>query len=214
VHIIDQCPECKYGDIDLSPEAFDYLAPRIDGRIKISWKLVPCELASPIKLYIKEGSSQYWLAIQVRNHRNKIEKLEYWNGSAYLSLPRQNYNYFLASSGLGLAPYKFRITDVYGNQIVEEGVPLTITTVINGKNQFPECKVTSVEGEEELAFVSDRQQLSFQKNCTYHVYNLLGTHYTSGVVSVGETLKLPVGGYILKVVEDNGTVQTSKIIIE
>ena len=40
VLIFDACPECKHGDIDLSQAAFEKLAPKSVGRMKISWS--PC----------------------------------------------------------------------------------------------------------------------------------------------------------------------------
>ncbi|KAJ1955626.1 hypothetical protein GGI12_005517, partial [Dipsacomyces acuminosporus] len=42
VEIRDACPECKYGDLDLSPAAFDKIAKRKDGRVKITWDWVSC----------------------------------------------------------------------------------------------------------------------------------------------------------------------------
>ncbi|OMJ17961.1 Papain inhibitor [Smittium culicis] len=42
VQIQDKCPPCKYGDVDLSTEAFKKIAPLEIGRIKITWKFVPC----------------------------------------------------------------------------------------------------------------------------------------------------------------------------
>lgn len=177
VTVIDQYPECKQGDIDLSPEAFDQIANRIDGRVKISWKIVSCASASPVQFYIKEGSSQYWTAVQVRNHKNKLEKFEYWNGTSYVALPRQDYNYFLASSGLGAGPYKFRLTDVYGNQIVEENIPLKITTVLNGSKQFPACITTELESENINNFnffEHINNQISINYNQDILIYNILG----------------------------------------
>jgi expansin len=214
VTIIDQCPECKMGDIDLSPEAFDYLAPRIDGRIKISWKLVPCPLSSPVQLYIKEGSSQYWCAVQVRNHRNKIEKLEYWNGSAYVALPRQDFNYFLADKGLGVGPFKFRITDVYGNTIEEDNIPLSVTTVIQGKNQFPSCAVTSNSDEalQNLEFVND--QLLFVAEGQYQVMNILGVLVETGHAVAGQKLELPSGMHIVKFTNLKGISNTKRFVLK
>ncbi|KAI9255786.1 RlpA-like double-psi beta-barrel-protein domain-containing protein-containing protein [Phascolomyces articulosus] len=37
VTIVDTCPTCAYGDIDLSPAAFSKLADLNDGRININW---------------------------------------------------------------------------------------------------------------------------------------------------------------------------------
>ncbi|KAK9761500.1 hypothetical protein K7432_013561 [Basidiobolus ranarum] len=43
VKIVDMCPGCKYGDIDLSPLAFDQIASKAQGRVPISWEFTPCE---------------------------------------------------------------------------------------------------------------------------------------------------------------------------
>lgn len=42
VRIVDLCPSCSYGDLDLSPAAFSQLAELGVGRIKISWQKVDC----------------------------------------------------------------------------------------------------------------------------------------------------------------------------
>lgn len=214
ITIIDQCPECKMGDIDLSPEAFDFLAPRIDGRIKISWKLVPCPLTTPVQFYIKDGSSQYWIAVQVRNHKNKIEMFEYWNGTAYVTLPRQDFNYFLADKGLGVGPYKFRLTDVYGNQIVEENIPLKITSVIQGKNQFPVCTVTSDHDASMLSSEFLNEQLLFILDGQFQVVNMMGAVVQAGNVAVGQQLSLPRGMYVVKFIDKKGGVIAKKILVD
>ena len=48
VQIVDRCPACKPGDIDLNAEAFDSIASRAQGRVSISWKVVPCEVTNPL----------------------------------------------------------------------------------------------------------------------------------------------------------------------
>ncbi|PVV03481.1 hypothetical protein BB560_002035 [Smittium megazygosporum] len=42
VKVVDRCPVCEFGDLDLSPTAFVKLSPLAVGRIKISWNYVPC----------------------------------------------------------------------------------------------------------------------------------------------------------------------------
>ncbi|OMJ20567.1 Papain inhibitor [Smittium culicis] len=42
VRAVDKCPECAYGDLDLSPAAFKALAPLFVGRFKASWRFVSC----------------------------------------------------------------------------------------------------------------------------------------------------------------------------
>ncbi|ORX96406.1 hypothetical protein K493DRAFT_314524 [Basidiobolus meristosporus CBS 931.73] len=42
VKIVDMCPGCKHGDLDLSPAAFNRIAKQADGRVQISWEYVSC----------------------------------------------------------------------------------------------------------------------------------------------------------------------------
>lgn len=38
--VVDECPGCAYGDLDLSPDAFAMLSPMEAGRIDITWDVV------------------------------------------------------------------------------------------------------------------------------------------------------------------------------
>lgn len=42
VRIVDLCPGCSMGDVDLSKQAFSAIAALSAGRIDISWHFVPC----------------------------------------------------------------------------------------------------------------------------------------------------------------------------
>lgn len=42
VKILDKCPGCKEGDLDLSETAFAKIAKLSEGRVKITWHFVPC----------------------------------------------------------------------------------------------------------------------------------------------------------------------------
>jgi expansin (peptidoglycan-binding protein) len=59
---------------------------------------------------------------------------------AFVKVPRVNYNFFVQSSGMGPGPYTFRVTDIYGQQLIDKGIPLTVGGVVNGSGQFPPCK--------------------------------------------------------------------------
>lgn len=142
--IEDQCPECKHGDIDLDEDAFPLIADKIKGRVPVSWSIISCPLSGPIEFYFKEGSSQYWTAVQIRNHVNPISTVEYFTNGQFVLLERSEDNYFKALQGMGLGPYTFRVKDFFGNVIQENNIPLILTTTIPGKNQFPECSVSAV----------------------------------------------------------------------
>jgi len=42
VKVIDKCPGCDAGDLDLSETAFTKIANKSAGRVKIGWRFVPC----------------------------------------------------------------------------------------------------------------------------------------------------------------------------
>jgi expansin (peptidoglycan-binding protein) len=140
VRVVDRCPECKAGDLDLSPEAFAMLAPLSAGRVPIRWHEVACEVAGPIAYRFKEGSSQYWTAIQVRNHRYPIAQLEARDAAgAWHAIARASYNYFVAAGGLGVGPYALRVTDERGHVVEDDAVPLGDATVVAGGAQLDTC---------------------------------------------------------------------------
>jgi expansin (peptidoglycan-binding protein) len=140
VRIVDQCPECLAGDIDLSPLAFSQIADLSSGRVPISWRIVSPDISGPIRYRIKEGSNQWWTAVQIRNHRNPITSVEYRAPSGqFVALPRADYNYFVAESGLGVGPYSFRVTDTYGNVLIDSGISLQIGVEQPGSGQFPKA---------------------------------------------------------------------------
>lgn len=137
--VSDLLPEGKKGDLDLYTEAFPLIAPVEKGRVPVSWHIIPLYSAenAPVSFVFKEGSSEFWSGVQVRNHRYPITKLEYLNKDGeFVEVPRRRYNYF-ESREFGAGPYTFRITDIYGHVIVEENIPLVLDETVSGENQFP-----------------------------------------------------------------------------
>jgi expansin len=139
VRVVDQCPGCVHGDLDLSPEAFAMLSPLVTGRIPITWHEVACNVSGPIAYHFKDGANAYWTAIQIRNHRYPIGKLEAQVDGAWRDLPRVDYNYFIESAGLGAGPYALRVTDTRGHVLDDTGIALGDNVTRTGANQFPAC---------------------------------------------------------------------------
>lgn len=139
VRIVDLCPECKAGHLDLSQEAFAKIADLPQGLVPITWQVISPDLAGPIAYHFKDGSNQWWTAVQIRNHRNPIAKLEYRDGNGqWVPVPRTSYNYFVQTDpGMGLGPFAFRVTDIYGNILSDSGIPHIENGTINGAAQFP-----------------------------------------------------------------------------
>lgn len=140
VRIVDLCPECLAGHIDLSAEAFARIDEPRKGRVPIKWRIVSPPVTGPIAFHYKDGSNAWWKGIQVRNHRNPIAKLELRQSSGnYVELKRESYNYFIRQSpgGEERGPFTFRVTDKYGHVIVATGIPFAENSTFNASDQFP-----------------------------------------------------------------------------
>lgn len=139
VRIVDLCPGCSAGHLDLSPQAFGQIDDLIKGIVPIQWQIVSPPIEGSIAYKFKEGSNQWWTAVQVRNHRNPIAKFEYQNEQGdWINVPRTSYNYFVQTNpGMGPGPYTFRVTDSYGNVLSDSGIPHVEGGVISGTGQFP-----------------------------------------------------------------------------
>ena len=139
VRIVDKCPGCAKGDLDLSQTAFGELAPLSAGRIAITWHEVACDVTGPIGYHFKSGDTKFYTPIQIRNARYPIAKLEVQQGGAYAAIPRVDYNYFVPTAGLGDGPFALRTTDTRGHVALDTGIALGSDVTRDGAAQFPVC---------------------------------------------------------------------------
>ena len=139
VRVVDQCPECKKGDLDMAPQAFDMIADHAAGRVKVTWHEIACDVSGPISYHFKDGANAYWTAIQIRNGRYPIAKVEAMKGGAYVEVPRLDYNYFVQADGLGNGPYQLRVTDQRGHVVEDNGIALGDNVTRTGAGQFAAC---------------------------------------------------------------------------
>jgi expansin (peptidoglycan-binding protein) len=140
VRVVDGCPGCDPGDLDLSREAFARIAPLEKGRVPITWAHVPCPVSGPMAFRFKDKSNASWTGVQVRNHRYAIASVEYrGRDGAYRAVPRAAYNYFVDRTGMGPGPYELRITDVRGQAMVEPALPLVDGRDLPGTVQSMRC---------------------------------------------------------------------------
>lgn len=139
VRITDECPECKPGDIDLSEQAFPLIADPVAGRVPITWQLVPGDVQGPVQYRYKEGSTRWWTAIQVLNHRLPITKLEILpsGASSWITVPRETYNYFVHPTEIAAGPLQVRITAMGGATLQDTLPEPQEKLVVNGAAQFP-----------------------------------------------------------------------------
>jgi expansin (peptidoglycan-binding protein) len=137
VRIVDLCPGCDSGHLDLSQEAFAQVAAVELGRVDITWQFVACDVEGPVSYRYKDGANQWWTAVQVLHHRLPIESMEYSkDGSDWIAMERMDYNYFLAGGGFGEGSTQIRITATDGQTLVDELPPVEEYLVVEGTAQF------------------------------------------------------------------------------
>jgi expansin len=126
VKVIDQCPDCASGHVDLSEAAFAKLAPLSAGLINVTYAyLSDPPPPGPVSIEVKQGSSQYWLALLADNTGNPLASVQVETPSGWLSLARASYNYWIAQSGSGPGPFTVRLTDTQGHQATVSGITLS-----------------------------------------------------------------------------------------
>lgn len=148
VKVTDSCPECAAGHLDLSRTAFKKIGAEIDGIIPISYKTVtnPSTPAA-ISVRVKEGSSQYWLAVLIDNHANQLKSVTV-NGK---TTHREDFNYWIIDPGAGKGPFKIKVTDVYGRSTTLAGIKLSpgvtqkTSARLSGAAKAPEAAATTAK---------------------------------------------------------------------
>lgn len=137
VRIVDLCPECQSGDLDLSPEAFEQIAPIEQGRVGIDWTFVSCDVSGAVQYRYKDGTNPWWTAVQVLNHALPIASLEWSSdGVSFRPAPRQDYNHFLDAMGFGETSVSVRITAVDGQTLTDTLPAPRELLLLDGEAQF------------------------------------------------------------------------------
>jgi len=138
VRITDQCPECAEGNVDLSAQAFAQIADPAAGRVAISWQVVAADIQTPVQYRYKEGSSRFWTAIQVRNHRLPITQLDILpsGSSSWIRVERTDYNYFVYPSQIASGPLQVRVTALGGTTLIDTLPEPQGGLLVTGSAQF------------------------------------------------------------------------------
>jgi len=217
--VVDRCPECAEGDVDMTQEAFAMIAEVIDGRVPISWKFVPCpdDIINPsIKINFKEGSSAFWTAIQFRNTKHAITKMEYQKTDAtWQSVNRELFNFFIEPSGIP-SPMNLRITSVLGERLLFKNISLDLNNDYNTNTQF----TTPESCQDQLSInrfntITNKyypnptsEKIYIQNNYrTWTLTDTKGKIIDSGNTSTIDTSSLPNGYYFITIGQ-----QVAKII--
>ena len=149
IQIVDQCPSCHVnGDIDLSPAAFQVIIGDLSiGKGNISWKAVVCPLAGKNIRVATQGSNQWYAKVIIEQHVNKIKAVEIYNTGSWKSMARVADNGWTTSGVSIPGNTQVRITDIFDEQVVVDGVEIASGTnkTFTGTSNFKPCLTTSLE---------------------------------------------------------------------
>ncbi|KAI1068936.1 hypothetical protein LB507_006434 [Fusarium sp. FIESC RH6] len=135
--IVDKCPECDPGHLDLFPDAFKAVGGT-NGIVKTSYKFVECGITTPLVLHNKSGTSANWFSIQVVNANEPVKSVEVSTdgGKTWSKTERKEYNFFENPSGFGKESVDVKITSSTGKTVVVNKVGVTPDAQYKAKANF------------------------------------------------------------------------------
>ncbi|GMF31710.1 unnamed protein product [Phytophthora lilii] len=115
VQVLDRCPECAHGALDLSPTVYKEITGLDPNRLTMRWRFVDCPDPGTVQVCLKEGSNSDWIAVQPTNGVVGVKSVTV-NGGATTMLDGAYY-YVSTSSGADLSAVKVAITSINGDVI-------------------------------------------------------------------------------------------------
>lgn len=126
VKVVDQCPECEPGHVDLSRKAFARIADPVQGIVPVRYRpVVDPSGQGRLSVQVKDGSSRFWVALLVDGAGNPLRTVEARTGNgAFKALQQADFNFWIGEGGAGSGPFQVRVTDDQGHQVTAKGVAL------------------------------------------------------------------------------------------
>ncbi|OWY99858.1 hypothetical protein PHMEG_00029068 [Phytophthora megakarya] len=141
VYIMDQCPGCEYGDLDLSPDVFESITGQSYTKLSIEWKFVDCPISNNVQYCLKTGSSEFWVAVQPANFVSGVQSLSI-NGQETSVIDSAYYFLIDGMCVADLSSVSISLTGVNG-EVIEETLSLTADECTEGAKQFATSDTTS-----------------------------------------------------------------------
>jgi expansin (peptidoglycan-binding protein) len=123
VQVVDLCPSCPAGKIDLGKGAFQRIGALSAGIIPVTYATARDPKVGPLRVKVKGGKGYSSLSVVVDNHGNPLSTVELQAGGAFTALHHGEDNTWTGPSGLDGA-ITLRISDVYGHQALVSGLAL------------------------------------------------------------------------------------------
>lgn len=143
VYIMDQCPGCGYGDLDLSPDAFESITGQSYTKLSIEWKFVDCPISNNVQYCLKTGSNEFWVAVQPTNFVSGVASLSI-NGQK-TTMVNSAYYFLVDGCGTSVADLNSVSISMKGlnGEVFEETLSLTADKCTTGNRQFVSSGDTS-----------------------------------------------------------------------
>ncbi len=232
IEIVDKCPECLVGDIDLSNQAFLAIFGDLGiGRAKMDWHEVACPWSTTPLNITTQGSNQWYAKVIIAKHKNKINKVEIYDTytSKWVNMTRGMDNGWVNATAISIpGNTQIRITDVFNQQVVVSSVEIAsgVNKTFQGTSNFSPCLSTDIADYETVRKVSIYPNPAtdavvfddVQGIKTINIYNLLGELVHVEVLPGGASKAqisisgLAAGSYTVQLSNSNAVVFSSKII--
>ncbi|GAA3290167.1 hypothetical protein Dvina_26920 [Dactylosporangium vinaceum] len=123
VQIVDLCPGCPAGKLDLGKGAFQKIGSLSAGIIPVTYATVRDPQVGPLRVKVKGGAGYSSLSVVVDNHGNPLSTVELQQGDGFVALRRGEDNTWTGPSGLS-GTIALRISDVYSHRALVSGLAL------------------------------------------------------------------------------------------
>jgi len=125
VEVVDECPGCPPGKIDLSKAAFTRIGALSAGIIPVSYTtVVDPQPPTAMRVKVKGGTAYSALSVVIDGHGDRLSTVELQTPAGFVPLRRGSDNHWTAPSGAVAAPFTLRVSDVYGHQVTAGGLSL------------------------------------------------------------------------------------------
>ena len=112
--MVDKCPECAHGALDLSIPAYREVTGLPPNRLTLSWSWTECApVNGTIRMQPKDGGNPYWSAYYISNAQYPLKSVQI-NG---VELARAEFGFWTMSAPLGAAPYAVELEAVNGKRV-------------------------------------------------------------------------------------------------
>ncbi|CAI5720850.1 unnamed protein product [Hyaloperonospora brassicae] len=157
VQVLDRCPECKHGALDLSPTVYKEITGLDPHRLKVRWRFVDCPKPESVQVCLKEGSNPNWVAIQPTNGLVGVKSVTVNGGT--MTMLDGAYYYVSTTPNTDLSAAKVAITSINGD-VISGTYSLTAGECTSTNQQFGSGGTSSSMGSKTPIVKSDRPTAS------------------------------------------------------